>query len=95
MSAARGTAVAISKRVEVTDQGGPWTQSAPTDGQRGRGLLIVRELARDFGISSDNHTSRTVWFELTCPCVIPPGTRPVPPATTRAPQAGLATPRKN
>lgn len=62
-------------RVEVTDQGGPWTQSAPTDGQHGRGLLIVRQLARDVGISSDNHTSRTVWFELTCPCGIPPGTR--------------------
>jgi serine/threonine-protein kinase RsbW len=63
-------------RVEVTDQGGPWAQPAPTDGQHGRGLLIVRQLARDFGISSDNRTSRTVWFELTCPCGIPPGTRP-------------------
>jgi anti-sigma regulatory factor (Ser/Thr protein kinase) len=65
-------------RVEVTDQGGPWTQPAATDGQHGRGLLIVRQLARDFGISSDNRTGRTVWFELTCPCAIPPGTRPVP-----------------
>jgi anti-sigma regulatory factor (Ser/Thr protein kinase) len=65
-------------RVEVTDQGGPWTQPAPTDGQHGRGLLIVRQLARDFGISGDNRTSRTVWFELACPCAIPPGTRPVP-----------------
>jgi anti-sigma regulatory factor (Ser/Thr protein kinase) len=61
-------------RVEVTDQGGPWTQPAPRDGQHGRGLLIVRQLARDFGISSESHTSRTVWFELTCPCTIPPGT---------------------
>lgn len=54
-------------RVEVTDQGGPWIQPAATDDQHGRGLLIVRSLARHLGISGD-HDGRTVWFELTCPC---------------------------
>jgi serine/threonine-protein kinase RsbW len=53
-------------RVEVTDQGGSWTRRARADGQHGRGLLIVRQLAHDFGISGDSHTGRTIWFEITC-----------------------------
>ena len=51
-------------RVEVTDQGGPWEQSQPDDDQNGRGLLVVAQLARDFGRSGDEHAGWTVWFEI-------------------------------
>ena len=51
-------------RVEVTDQGGPWAQSQPHDDQNGRGLLVVAQLARDFGRSGDEHGGWTVWYEI-------------------------------
>jgi anti-sigma regulatory factor (Ser/Thr protein kinase) len=51
-------------RVEVTDQGGPWARSQPHDDQNGRGLLVVAQLARDFGRSGDEHAGWTVWFEI-------------------------------
>lgn len=54
-------------RVEVEDQGGVWQQGHHNDGQSGRGLLIVSQLATAWDISGDGATSRTVWFEMTRP----------------------------
>ena len=54
-------------RVEVEDQGGPWAHGYHNDGQSGRGLLIVSQLATTWDISGDGTTSRTVWFEMTHP----------------------------
>ena len=54
-------------RVEVEDQGGPWIKPAGTDGQHGRGLFIVSQLASDWGISGDSRAGWTVWFEIACP----------------------------
>jgi len=51
-------------RVEVTDQGGPWTQSQPHDDQNGRGLLVVAQLADDCGRNGDAQTGWMVWFEI-------------------------------
>ncbi len=50
-------------RVEVTDQGGPWERSAKDDEQNGRGLLVVAQLARNFGRTGDDQAGWTVWFE--------------------------------
>ena len=52
-------------RVEVRDQGGPWTSPARTSpaGLDGRGLAIVDRLARAWGHSGDE-TGWTVWFEI-------------------------------
>jgi DNA-binding XRE family transcriptional regulator len=52
-------------RVEVRDQGGPWTPPALTDPgeQNGRGLAIVSQLARAWGRSGDE-AGWTVWFEI-------------------------------
>jgi serine/threonine-protein kinase RsbW len=50
-------------RVEVVDQGGPWTPGPDLSGQHGRGLLIVARLAADWGIIS-HHDGRTAWLEL-------------------------------
>jgi hypothetical protein len=50
--------------VEVTDQGGPWAQSQPHDDRNGRGLLVVAQLAREFGRSGDEHAGWTVWYEI-------------------------------
>lgn len=33
----------------------------------GRGLLIVSQLACEWGISGDSQTGRTAWFEIACP----------------------------
>lgn len=51
-------------RVEVADQGVPWAQSQPHDDQNGRGLLVVAQLAREFGRSGDEHAGWTVWYEI-------------------------------
>lgn len=56
-----------SLRVEVQDQGGPWTRRHHNDGQGGRGLLIVSQLATTWDITGDGATSRTVSFEMTRP----------------------------
>lgn len=53
-------------RVEVTDQGGPWSPGVDPDSQHGRGLLIVARLAAGWGISGQED-SRTAWLELDCP----------------------------
>lgn len=52
-------------RVEVCDQGGPWTSRALTDlgQQHGRGLDIVDQLARSWGRSGDE-SGWTLWFEI-------------------------------
>src|ERR1017187_10031715 len=48
-------------RVEVHDEGGPWTQPMRSrDGQHGLGLLIVGQLAGDWGRSGDSATGWTV-----------------------------------
>ena len=52
-------------RVEVADQGGPWTPDMTGDELHGRGLLIVGSLAHSWGITGDD-SGRTVWFELDC-----------------------------
>ena len=51
-------------RVEVSDQGGPWEQTARGDGQHGRGLLVVARLADDCGRNADAQTGWMVWFEI-------------------------------
>jgi serine/threonine-protein kinase RsbW len=52
-------------RVEVHDEGGPWTQPMRSrDGQHGRGLLIVGQLAGEWGRSGDSATGWTVWFTM-------------------------------
>lgn len=58
-------------RVEVRDQGGPWTGPStgrwPEDEPHGRGLLIVARLARDWGRTGDSETGWTLWFVMDCP----------------------------
>jgi anti-sigma regulatory factor (Ser/Thr protein kinase) len=59
----RATMQAGSARVEVADEGGRWRRERDGDGQNGRGLLIVGELASRWG-REDGAGRRTVWFEL-------------------------------
>ncbi len=59
----RVTTRAGSVRVEVTDEGGPWGRERDGDGQSGRGLLIVGELASRWG-RDEGSAGRTVWFEI-------------------------------
>jgi serine/threonine-protein kinase RsbW len=47
-------------RIEVRDQGGPWTQHAHHDG-RSHGLDIIATLATSHGISGDPLTGWTAW----------------------------------
>jgi hypothetical protein len=49
--------------IEVADQGGPWAEHPDPDGLRGRGLPIVRAIARDCGITG-GEDGRTAWFIL-------------------------------
>ncbi len=49
--------------MEVTDEGGPWGHEHDGDGQNGRGLLIVGELASRWG-RDEGGAGRTVWFEI-------------------------------
>jgi anti-sigma regulatory factor (Ser/Thr protein kinase) len=52
-------------RAEVHDDGGPWTQPVRShDGQHGRGLLILAQLADDWGRTGDSATGWTVWFTM-------------------------------
>jgi serine/threonine-protein kinase RsbW len=53
-------------RVEVSDQGGPWTPPGSTDERNGRGLLIVDQLARAWGHTGNDQTGWTIWFEMEC-----------------------------
>ena len=52
--------------VEVTDQGGPWGPHPSGDEQHGHGLLIVSQIARNWGVSGDSDTGWTAWFEIDC-----------------------------
>lgn len=54
-------------RVEVQDQGGPWVLPEHGAELDGRGLLIVSNLAREWGRHGDSATGWTVWFEIECP----------------------------
>jgi serine/threonine-protein kinase RsbW len=54
-------------RVEVHDQGGPWTWLPRDNEPHGRGLLIVSQLASTWGRNGDSSTGWTVWFEMHCP----------------------------
>lgn len=56
-------------RVEVPDEGGPWTFMAHADAQQpnGRGLLIVGQLATAWGRAGDAGTGWTAWFSIGCP----------------------------
>jgi serine/threonine-protein kinase RsbW len=69
-------------RVEVQDEGGPWTCPERGDGQHGRGLFIVAELARGWGRTGDSATGWTVWFEMDCSSPA----RPVPESPPTAHQ---------
>lgn len=53
-------------RVEVCDHGGPWHTATRTsaDGQNGRGLLIVSQLATRWGCEGHSQTGWNVWFEM-------------------------------
>ncbi len=52
-------------RVEVQDEGGPWTQPVRRrDEQHGRGLLIVAQLTSNWGRTGDSAAGWTVWFEI-------------------------------
>ena len=59
-------------RVEVTDQGGPWT-AHPSDpaGLHGRGLVIVSRLADTWGRIGNPRVGWTVWFEMTSALIAP------------------------
>ena len=54
-------------RVEVHDDGGPWTVPPPDGIQHGHGLHIISRLARTWGITGDSDTGWTVWAEITRP----------------------------
>lgn len=52
-------------RVEVCDEGGPWTQPVRSrGGQNGRGLLIVAALAAGWGRAGDSESGWRIWFEM-------------------------------
>ena len=70
-------------RVEVTDQGGPWT--APSNDeyeQNGRGLRIVGQLARSWGRTGSASTGWTTWFEINS-LPVPRTGRPASPGSQR------------
>jgi len=62
-------------RVEVHDDGGPWTQRPSTDATTGRGLLILSQLARDWGRAGHSLTGWNVWIEIDYPHQANPRTR--------------------
>jgi serine/threonine-protein kinase RsbW len=51
-------------RVEVRDQGGEWEPGTRSDGPGGRGLIIVDQLARDWGVAGSSDSGWTVWAEI-------------------------------
>ena len=53
-------------RVEVFDQNTrlPSFAVAPPDAYSGRGLTLLRELARAWGVESHSDSGKTIWFEL-------------------------------
>jgi len=53
-------------RVEVEDEGGAWEPARGGNGQSGRGLVIVSNLASRWGRDGGG-ARRIVWFEIDCP----------------------------
>jgi hypothetical protein len=51
-------------RVEVEDAGCPWPGLIRAPGDCGLGLLILRQLASDWGVEGNGRGSWTVWFEV-------------------------------
>ena len=51
-------------RVEVEDAGCPWPGLIRAAGDCGLGLLILRELASNWGVEGNGRGSWTVWFEV-------------------------------
>ena len=94
-------------RVEVSDQGGPWTAPAKDDhAQNGRGLQIVSQLTRTWGRTGNSATGWTIWFEIggppaRAPCSQDPRPRASagPPSSTAASSGAYAAsagcPRNN
>jgi anti-sigma regulatory factor (Ser/Thr protein kinase) len=63
--------VGVRLRLEVTDEGGrrllPRPRESGTEGEGGRGLLLVSVLADDWGVRPDEHDEgHAVWAELPC-----------------------------
>jgi anti-sigma regulatory factor (Ser/Thr protein kinase) len=54
-------------RVEVRDEGGPWSVKSGEDTQGGRGLLIVDWLATAWGRGGSADSGWITWFEME-PC---------------------------
>jgi serine/threonine-protein kinase RsbW len=54
-------------RIEVADQGGRWQgeADADADGERGRGLLIIGAMARDWGVSA-SEAGCVAWCAIGC-----------------------------
>jgi serine/threonine-protein kinase RsbW len=50
--------------IEVEDQGGRWMERAKPEGQSHLGLMVVRQLASEWGIDGDGSGCRSVWFEF-------------------------------
>lgn len=62
--------VADAVHIEVEDPGGAGVPQLGRGGQeatRGRGLLLVDNLSRDWGITHDRNRTR-VWCEIGCAC---------------------------
>jgi hypothetical protein len=51
-------------RVEIEDAGCPWPGLIRAAGDCGLGLLILRELASDWGVEGNGRGTWTVWFEV-------------------------------
>jgi anti-anti-sigma factor len=75
--------------VEVRDQG-RWRTEPADNGHRGRGLRIIRALARHASFEHDD-TGTTATFHLAAPSAVP--TRPTPTAGKVPPPAGLTVDR--
>lgn len=67
--------------VAVADRGGAWLPRSGPDLAGGRGLLIVRELAADWGVAGDE-TGWTVWF-----CMGGSGAAGLPASVAASPEA--------
>ncbi|MFB7579968.1 ATP-binding protein [Streptomyces hydrogenans] len=58
-------------RIEVTDTRGedlPRVQHPSSDGDSGRGLLLVEALADRWGVATGPSPRKTVWAEIDLPC---------------------------